>query len=283
MDNTTIHPLSRDLEYVLELFLFKGRPENKDPERKVVVLINHGYAVGFSPDRLQPLWAAYRVAGSDRDVDFDRPHLYYDDSRLDPEWRIGPETFGKHDNVQYHVGHMVPNEVINRQFGRLAQMETFFMSNMSPQRGSLNTGAWLTLENMIRNIKDTPDRDHVWAIAGPIFSDAPKQIERPNTKIVPIPEAYYYITVDPFRYPWDRPSNVDIACFRIPQDAPSGTPFENFIVPLEDIEAATKLSFFPGWIGSRGLLESFTGGVPGPSGTRETRHRLLTQLGVQKQ
>lgn len=28
---------------------------------------------------------------------------------LDPELRIGPETFGKLDGTQYHVRHMVPN------------------------------------------------------------------------------------------------------------------------------------------------------------------------------
>jgi len=54
--------------------------------------------------------------------------------------------------IQLHVGHMTPNEVINRQFGRLAQMETFLMSNMSPQYGSLNVGVWLKLEDAIREM-----------------------------------------------------------------------------------------------------------------------------------
>jgi DNA/RNA endonuclease G (NUC1) len=278
MDNTTLHPRSRDLRHIADLFLFKGGPENRDPTRAVVVLINHGYVVGFSPDRLQPLWAAYRVAGSDRDVDFDRPHLYYEDMRLDPNWQIGAETFGKHDGVRYHVGHMVPNEVINLQFGRLAQMETFLMSNMSPQRGSLNTGVWLSLENLIRKIKDTPDKDHIWAIVGPIFGDEPDLIARPNGKLVPIAEAYYCITVDPFRYPWDRQRNVDIACFRIPQDAPPGTPLGNYIASLAEIEAATNLSFFPRWtdpIGSPGFAPAAQAAQPG---VQEHRHRLLAQL-----
>jgi endonuclease G len=96
MDNTRVHWRSRDLEHLLDLYLFKGRPVNKDPDHKVIVLVNHGYAVGFSPERLQPLWAAYRVAGSDRDLDFDRPHLYYDDGRLNKKWQIGADTFGKH-------------------------------------------------------------------------------------------------------------------------------------------------------------------------------------------
>ncbi len=286
MDNTTVHPLSRDLEHLVDLFVFKGRPLNLDPNRKVSVLINHGYAVGFSPDRLQPLWAAYRVAGSTRSVDYDRPHLYYEDTRLTSAWRIGKETFGKHNDIQYHVGHMVPNEVINVQFGRLAQMETFFMSNMSPQRGSLNTGVWLAMENAIRRIEDTPARDHVWAIAGPIFSDNPEFIDRPNGLRVPIPESYYYISIDPFRYPWDRQSNVDIACFIFPQDAQAGSQLTGFGATLDEIEQATSLSFFPGWApaGARAdaavtsvETEEDTAAAPvaGTAESRETRHRLL--------
>lgn len=281
MDNTRIHPLSNNFKQLIDLYLFGGRPVNRNSEKEVVVLINHGYAVGFSPAHLQPLWAAYRVAGSKKDINFDRPHLYYDDMRLDSEWRIGPETFGKQNGVGYHVGHMVPNEVINRQFGRLAQMETFFMSNMSPQRGSLNTGTWLKLENSIRKIEDTPDRDHVWAIAGPIFSEEPELILRPNGKLVPIPSAYYYITIDPFRYPWNRPSNVNILCFKIAQDAPPGTPLTDYLVELTDIEAATNLSFFPNWRDPESEAEVDAAEIFPPQSKGDIfgpQHRLLDQL-----
>ncbi len=273
MDNTIVHPASESQRHLIDLFLFKGPPANNDPDRQVQILVNTGYAVGFSSDRLQPLWSAYRVAGSTRDVDYDRPHLYYADQRLPEESRLGPETFGRKNGIQYHVGHMTPNEVINRQFGRLAQMETFFMSNMSPQRGSLNTGVWLSLENAIRNIEDTRDKDHVWAVTGPIFGDAPEVIERRGGLQVPIPESYFCITVDPFRYPWDRQSNVDVACFRIPQDAERGTPLDRFLVDLREIEEAANLTFFRGWdhdigesVGSEGVDSSWT------------RHRLLSQL-----
>ncbi len=159
MDNTSIHPASQNLAHLIDLFLFKGAPINNDPDNEVQILVNHGYVAGFSPQRLQPLWSAYRVAHADQAVDYDRPHVYYADDRLDAAHRLGPETFGRKNGIQYHVGHMVPNEVINVQFGRLAQMETFFMSNMSPQRGSLNTGVWLALEDAIRNIEVKPHPD----------------------------------------------------------------------------------------------------------------------------
>lgn len=274
---TTIHPTSQDRQHLIDLFVFKGCPVNNDPDRDVVVLVNQGYVVGFCPERLQPVWAAYRVAGSSRDVDYDRPHLYHDDTRLAENLRISAQTFGKVDNIQYHVGHMVPNEVINRQFGRLAQMETFFMSNMCPQTGSLNTGVWAELESKIRNIEDTPDKDHVWAIAGPIFGTDPTTIDRPAGLKVPIPDSFYYITIDPFRYPWDRRSNVDVACFIIPQDAARHTPLDSFITDLTEVEAATKLGFFPQWPAP--VPGVAAAAPPGPlMAPMGLRHRLLRQL-----
>jgi DNA/RNA endonuclease G (NUC1) len=273
MDNTIVHPESEHLAHLIDLFLFQGAPKNNDASRQVQILVNHGYVAGFSPDRLQPLWAAYRVAHADRSVDYDRPHVYYADERLDEDHRLGPETFGKKDGVQYNVGHMVPNEVINVQFGRLAQMETFFMSNMSPQRGSLNSGVWLKLEDAIRNIEDTNQKDHVWAIAGPIFDDNPDFIPRGDGKQVPIPFAYYYITLDPFRYPWNLQSNVDIACFKIPQTAPRNGSPSGYLVDLDEIETATNLTFLPGW--NHDIGESV--GIEGEDDPW-TRHRLLKHL-----
>ena len=171
---------------------------------------------------------------------------------------------------------MAPNEVINRQFGRLAQMETFLMSNMSPQQGTLNTGVWLDLENKIRAIEDTSSKDHVWVITGPIFSDSPETIERPGGQQVPIPSSYYSIVIDPFRYPWDRKSNVDIACFIIPQDAEKNTPLDDFMVDINDIENATNLDFFPQWSQARASLAP---DMKEPSlGNAEGRHRLIRQL-----
>ena len=274
-DNTTVHSSCASKAHLVDLFLFQGHPVNNDQDREVFILINQGYVVGFCPDRLQCVWAAYRVAGFDRDVDFDRPHLYYEDKRLDGDWQISPETFGTHNGVQYHVGHMVPNEVINRQFGRLAQLETFFMSNMSPQRGTLNGGVWLDLENRIRNIEDTSQKDHVWAIAGPIFGDHPDVIIRNNGRRVPIPESYYCIVIDPFRYPWNRSGNVDIAYFNFPQDAERHTPLEDFLVDRSSIEERTNLRFFPTWDLAD---EPIADASPRSLGTPATRHRLLRQL-----
>jgi DNA/RNA endonuclease G (NUC1) len=247
MDYTTIHPLCESQAHHIDLHLWRGAPQNLDETRPIQILVNYGYVVGFCPARLQPAWSAYRVAHADDDVDFDRPLMYYDDLRLDGVHRIGRKTFGKIGGVQLNVGHMTPNEVINRQFGRLAQMETFLMSNMSPQYGSLNSGVWLKLETAIREIKDEPGKDHVWAIVGPVFGDEPASVYRGEGKYLPIPDAYFCIIVDPHSYPYDTPSKVQIDCFKIPQNAPHNSTPDEYPATLEEVEEATNLKFFASW------------------------------------
>ena len=92
---------------------------------------------------------------------------------------------------------------------------------------------------------------------------------------MPIPIGYYCVTVDPFRYPWDLPANVDIAYFVIPQDAARNTPLDKFRSDRLAIESATKLSFFPDWRSDGGTADpprSASYDAP------EARHRLLRQL-----
>lgn len=284
MNNTIIHPKCTSQSHLIDLFMFKGAPVNNDAARQVQILVNHGYVVGYSPERLQPVWSAYRVAGSPEDVNYDRPHLYYADERLDESVRVSPETFGRINGTQLNVGHMTPNEVINRQFGRLAQMETFLMSNMSPQYGSLNSGVWLKLETAIRNIEDVPrQKDHVWVVTGPIFGSSPEAVRRPNGQEVPIPEAYYCITVDPFQYPWNADRNVDIVCFRMPQDASSSSEIDDYIEDLDVIESQTQLTFFPGFdatIPTGAESGPLRAGAPRSRSAESPwmRHRILKQL-----
>lgn len=282
MDHSTIHPASQPLAHLIDLFVFRGAPKNLNENHPVEILVNHGYCVGYAPSRFQPLWAAYRVSGAERWVDYKRPHLYYADKRLAPEARLPSKTFGKTEaGVQLNVGHMVPNEAINQQFGRLAQMETFFMSNMSPQYGSLNSGVWLKLENDIRSLQNLSVRDHVWIVSGPIFGDDPEVVTR-DGKDVPIPKAYYCISIDPFRYPYHRLSNVEIACFIFPQDAPrKDKPSDpKYASNLATIQQRTGLVFVPGYDGEIGARSARSAAPQtlAPSGNRLVAQMELSAL-----
>lgn len=247
IDHTTIHPLSAGMAHHLDLHLWRGAPQNLDPDRPVQILVNQGYVVGFSPKTLQPAWSAYSVAHAEAAVDFRRPLHYYTDVRLDPALRLSNRTFGRIGNIPLNVGHMTPNEVINRQYGRLAQMETFLMSNMSPQYEVLNQGVWAKLEEAIRGVQTEPGADYAWVIVGPVFGDDPPHVSRDGGKLVPVPEAYFALVVDPVRYPYETPVNVKLDCFLIPQTAPRSSDPDAYPSTREEIERRTKLRFFDSW------------------------------------
>jgi len=243
-DHSAVLPVCAPIAHFLEFFCVHGAPANEDATRPVSIIVNHGYALGFSAARLQPVWAAYQVSAATRDVDYERPEFFYDDPRLPEAQRIGSAGFKPVGNLRYDRGHMVPNFAINTQFGRVAQAETFFMSNIIPQRSNTNRGAWQRLEKAIIRAY-APMRKHVWAIVGPIFGANPPLIRRRNGLDVPVPEAYFLILADPERYPFDDPDNLSILALRMPEDWGTGQLTDQLVTSLEAIEAATQLKFFP--------------------------------------
>ncbi|EKB47658.1 DNA/RNA non-specific endonuclease [Cecembia lonarensis] len=247
LDFSRINPSSQSLEHLLSLFTIHGVPKNQNALDTLSILINHGYCVGFSTQYNQPLWVAYQVSKSRRDVDYERYPFFVDDVRLKPENRIGTQTFGN----GFDLGHMAPNAAINKQYSKLSQMETFLMSNICPQSANLNRGVWARLESEILNKypnagNRNSKKDHVWVVVGPVFSENPEYIRRSNGVSVAIPEAFFCILVRPKRYPYDSPGNSDYLAFIFPQDVESNQRLDTkFITSINEIERLTQLNFFP--------------------------------------
>ncbi|MBA3909728.1 MAG: hypothetical protein C0524_07530 [Rhodobacter sp.] len=243
-DNSSLLTVSAPIAHFLEFFCLFGPPTNSPANPPLSIIVNHGYALGFSPDRGQPLWAAYQVAAATRDLDFQRPEFFYDDLRLPGAWRIGTTGYARLDGQSYDRGHLVPNFAINTQFGRIAQFETFFMSNIVPQRSAMNRGIWKNLEHGIVKAY-APMRKHVWVLTGPIFAADPPRIKRRNGKLIPVPEAMFLILADPERYPYDLAGNLSILALVVPQTMGYAKPETAPVSTLPEIEARTGLTFFP--------------------------------------
>lgn len=244
-DASSIHPSSAHLEHLLALFTIHGVPKNEDTSNPVTILINHGYAAGFSPKYNQPLWVAYQVSNSIRDVNYARFPVFVDDLRLAEANRIGAETFGNN----YDRGHLAPNSAINRQFGKLSQMETFLMSNIAPQHKDLNQGVWKKLEDKILDVypKATAGQykmNNLWVLVGPIFDENPEFISRPNGTRIAIPTAFFCILVRPFRRSEDSPGNSNYLTFVFNQDVPLNSNLSlGFVTSINAVESRTKLNF----------------------------------------
>lgn len=246
-DHSEMHADSKALKQALSLFTIHGVPKNTNSDDPVTILINHGYALAYSSKHKQPLWTAYQVSKVKKDVDYERFPFFVEDVRLPTSDQIGTETFG-HD---YDLGHMAPNAAINRQYGKISQMESFLMSNISPQKSNLNRGVWQKLEFDILNrypLAGTTKKPkaHVWVIVGPIISDDPEFLDRKNGSRVAIPDAFFCILVRPHSYPYDSPGNADYLAFVFDQSVPLTQPIsKNFLKSVDEVEERTGLNFFP--------------------------------------
>src|SRR5699024_5993312 len=94
----------------------------------------------------------------------------------------------------YHRGHLAPSATILSQFGQVGQLETYLMTNISPQSPSLNQGLWAELERLERESlsqDDTPNKEvhDLFVITGPVFGKQPKILPAG----VAVPVSFYRI------------------------------------------------------------------------------------------
>lgn len=192
----------------------------------VRVLVNTGYVVGYSDTLGNPVWAAYRLHDVELKGAPSRPEKFTVDSRTVA--RIAPGDYARSD---YDRGHLAPNYGIATRYGRPAQVETFRMSNITPQRHRLNAGLWQTLEQKIAT--SYPGRfGEVWVLAGPVFGPQPKRLKGR----VAVPDAFFMIVVD------ESDGRVRTQAFLLPQE-PVSERLDSYLVSIDEIERRTGLDF----------------------------------------
>jgi endonuclease G len=227
-------------QHKIPLITYGGIPEGIE----VQVLYQEAFITGYSNELKNPLWVTYRVGnvkGSWEETDsmltkWERPYSFQKDVRTTAQ-----VTHDDYTSTGYDRGHMAPNAIVLAQYGQMAQMETYLMSNITPQTPALNRGIWQRLEEKVRtelSQDDTKNKEvhDLYVITGPIFSDNPAKLESG----IPIPEACYKIIAFKRGYF----GTIKAIAFLFPQN-PTTDNFEDYIVTVDAIEAATGLNFFP--------------------------------------
>jgi len=196
------------------------------------VLRNDGYLVGWSDVRVNPLWVSYQVAAVDDTRIGSRPDFR-------PDWRtIWPVGTDSYSGSGYDRGHLAPNYAIAAVHGRSAQFDTFYMSNMTPQRPNLNRQLWQRLEEAVMD-HFAPRYDRLQIITGPVFPENFMDNVFNRVGLVEVPEAFYKIIVAPHD---EAPLAL---AFIMPQDVRGNEPLDDYLVSIDDVEAQTGLDFFP--------------------------------------
>jgi len=194
------------------------------------VLKNQGYVCGYSETRRSPLWVAYRLSDQARpQAAAERPSGFDTDSRT-----LARVQSAEYSRSGYDRGHLAPNYGIFRCYGRKAQLETFLMSNIVPQKHEMNAGLWRYLEE--RAAINYPARfGEIWIVTGPVFGRRAEVIG----KGVPVPEGFFKIMID------ETEGKVRTQAYLIPQSARAEQGLRPFMVSIDEIERRVGIDFFP--------------------------------------
>lgn len=214
---------------------FKGVPQAQsalNPATWNRTLTNQAFMVGYSDKRGNPLWVTYKLTAVPEHADrLKRP------TRFSTDWRaINKITHQDYDKSGYDRGHLAPNYAISSLYGKQAQLETFVMTNISPQKPNLNRKLWQRLEEA--EIKYfTRLSPTLWVTTGPVFDSTIEHLKTADN--VEIPDAFYKI----FAMSADDGKTCMLA-FLMPQTVKGNEPLDRYVVTVDTIEELTGLDFF---------------------------------------
>lgn len=200
------------------------------PSFKCDVIIDRvGYALGYSEKYEQPLWVTYKLTA---DEVKSKKAKRSDDFRSDPDINTGSATPEDYKKSYFDRGHLAP--AADMSFSLQAMSESFYMSNMSPQRPEFNRGIWKKLEEKVRDYAAACGS--LYVVSGPIFDPNTPSITIGSNKIA-VPDKYYKVLLDP------NTTNPKAIGFVI-DNRNANQPLSEYAVTVDAVEALTGLDFF---------------------------------------
>ncbi len=198
------------------------------------VFKNRAYMVGYSEERKDPLWSAYRVFHNPNPYNLPRPTGGF----LTDERSAAHVKDADFRRSGYDRGHMTPNSAIMHDYGADAQLETFLLTNICPQSPALNEKVWEKLETDERRYADR--FEEVWVVDGPIFSDLNGGITYRLASGISVPTAFYKILLDETGGPGGKPRVFSVI---MPQTVKGTELPQQFLTSVREIEKETDLEF----------------------------------------
>lgn len=191
-------------------------------------IIKHDYyTLSYDEKFEQAEWVAYELKKEYlKNNDFKRPYFIED-----PKVTTGSADWRNYKNSGYDKGHLCPAG--DMEFNKKAYDDTFYTSNISPQKHDFNSGIWNRLEEKTRYWAGK--YNNIYIVTGGILKDSDKKI---GTEKVSVPKYFYKIILA------KSGKEHKAIAFLVPNENSNNSIYD-FIVPVETIEKMTGIDFFP--------------------------------------
>lgn len=203
-----------------------GLPYYKSDEQ---VVHHDAFSLSYNEEHEQANWVVHVIT---KDILFGNVNRT-NDFRLDPLVKTITADSADYWDSGFDRGHLAPSA--DFRWSRNALSQSYFYSNMSPQRPELNREIWAKLENLVREW--AVDAEELIVVTGPVLTDDLPKIPQGSER-VSIPEYFYKVVLDNFG---DEKRAIG---FILPNKKP---PFRlvDYAVSIDSVESLTGLDFFP--------------------------------------
>ncbi len=185
------------------------------------------YTLSYNEKFEQAEWVAYELKKEYlKNNDFKRPYFIED-----PKVTTGSADWRNYKKSGYDKGHLCPAG--DMEFNESAYNDTFYTSNISPQKHDFNSGIWNRLEQKTRYWAEK--YDDIYVVTGGILNDSDKKI---GTEKVSVPKYFYKIILA------KAGKEHKAIAFLVPNQD-SDKSLYDFVVPIETLEKMTGIDFFP--------------------------------------
>mgnify|MGYP000140760863 CR=1 FL=1 len=190
------------------------------------VITHTAYTLKYSEQHEQASWVAYRLTSGHTSGTVDRTNDFREDYKV----KTGSASLSDYKGSGYDRGHLAP--AADFKWSSTAMSESFFMSNMSPQKPGFNRGIWKKLESNVRNWAS--DNGEIYVVTGPILTGSYSSI---GSNQVSIPNYYYKVILD-----YKEPEIKGIG-FILPHQKSSSS-LQSFAVTIDEVERRTGIDFY---------------------------------------
>ena len=197
------------------------------PGKANTIVNRPGYALGYIEYHEQPAWVIYIMTKAEATTKRARRTNKF---RADPQIPTGSATLADYRRSGYDRGHLAP--AADMAFSGQTMADSFFMSNMSPQKPAFNRGIWKELEALVRYFAITERK--IVVVTGPILPKEKTVTIGANRVTVP---THYYKVI------FDLTPPRKMIGFILPNEG-SDEPLAAFAVTVDAVEKATGLNFF---------------------------------------
>lgn len=195
--------------------------------KKGEVIQHYGYYVSYNEQHEQANWVAYELTKDEIVKTVERSNSFKPDDNV----RTGSATSKDYQNSGFDRGHLAP--AADLSWSARSEQESFYYSNMSPQRAGFNRGIWKSLETLVRQW--AYDNDAILVITGPVLRDGLPQIGEANK--ISVPEYYWKVIID-----YTGPEVKGIG-FILP-NRKTDRDIQDFVQTIDSIESLTGFDFF---------------------------------------